>query len=82
VKTRICVLPIFDRPNKVQKLSFGASNAISGCMYGEGTTEIAAMKLKRQFLGVDIDEDECRNADINIRSFQEKLRQKQEESSQ
>jgi hypothetical protein len=29
MKTRICVLPIFDSPNKVQKLSFGASNAMS-----------------------------------------------------
>ena len=51
-------------------------------MMGEGTTGKAAIKLRRQFLGVDIDEQEYENADKNIRSFQEKLRQKQEESSQ
>ncbi|HKI06909.1 MAG TPA: hypothetical protein VKA09_00795 [Nitrososphaeraceae archaeon] len=28
MKTRICVLLIFDCPNKVQKLSFGASTTI------------------------------------------------------
>jgi len=65
----------------IKYLTFENETVID-CMCGEGTTGIAAMKLKRQFLGVDIDEDECRNADINIRSFQEKLRQKQEESSQ
>jgi ParB-like chromosome segregation protein Spo0J len=46
------------------------NETILDCMCGAGTTGIAALRLRRQFLGIDIDENECKNADINIRRME------------
>jgi DNA modification methylase len=48
------------------------NETILDCMCGAGTTGIAALKLGRQFIGIDIDKNECKNADINIRRYCER----------
>lgn len=48
------------------------NETVLDCMCGTGTTGIAALKLGRQFIGIDIDENECKNADINIRRYCER----------
>ena len=52
----------------VRHLTF-PNETVLDCMCGTGTTGIAALKLGRQFIGIDIDENECKNADINIRRY-------------
>jgi DNA modification methylase len=39
---------------------------------GSGTTAIAALQLKRQFIGFDIDPDALQLAKININNYEKK----------
>ena len=50
----------------IEHLTF-ENEIVVDCMCGTGTTGIAALNLGRQFIGIDIDENECKHADARIR---------------